>query len=114
MRLEEIIPTEPKKKREYDHAVQCLEEAKKSGRRFIHISMVAGLVQRGYIAVHRGHIDAPSEYVYIWYNGVEIYIRADEDPVLFAFPLEAVSEFGDCDGSNPRAIWRSEVVKVKP
>ena len=107
MRLEQIIPTEPKKKREYDHAVQCLEEAKKSGRRFIHISIGAGLV-------HRGHIDAPSEYVYIWYNGVEIFIRADEDPVLFAFPLEAVSEFGDCDGSNPRATWRSEVVKVKP
>ena len=114
MRLEQIIPIEPKKKREYDHAVQCLEEAKKSGRRFLHISIVAGLVQRGYIAAHRGHIDAPSEYVYIWYNGVEIYIRADEDPVLFAFPLEAVSDFGDCDGSNPRATWRSEVVKVKP
>ena len=102
MRLEEIIPTEPKKKREYDHAVQCLEKAKKSGRRFIHISIVAGLVQRGYIAVHRGHIDAPSEYVYIWYNGVEIYIRADdmrqdvENPVEDTKPPSQIN----CDRSH--------------
>lgn len=102
MRLEEIIPREPKKRKEYDLARQCLEEAKETKRPFIHILL------------YRGYIDAPSEFVYIWYNGISAYIRADDGPILFAFPLAVVSEFGDCDGSDPRAIWRSEVVKVKP
>lgn len=98
MRMPEIIPVEPKKKREYDYARECLDEAKETKRRFIHI-----MIENG--AMDRGHIDAPSEFVYIWYNGDTIYIRADEGPVLFTFPLRMVSAFGDCDGSDMRTTW---------
>lgn len=100
MRLEEIIPREPKKKKEYDYARQCLDEAKETGRKFIHISTGHG--------VNRGHIDAPSEFVYIWYNGVSIFIRANDGPVPFALPLEIVTGFGDCDGVNPRTTWKNK------
>ena len=99
--MEEIIPKEPKKKREYDYARESLDEAKETKRRFIHI-----MIENG--AMDRGHIDAPSEFVYIWYNGYTIYIRADEGPVLFALPLRMVTSFGDCDGGDMRTTWEAQ------
>ena len=98
MRMSEIVPKRLKEKREYDHARECLDEAKETKRKFIHI-----LIENG--EKNKGYIDAPSEFVYIWYDGYTIYIRADEGPAFFAFPLEMVTSFGDCDGSDMRTTW---------
>ena len=52
MRMPEIIPMEPKKKREYDYARECLDEAKETKRRFVHIMIENGAMDRGISTPH--------------------------------------------------------------
>ena len=57
MRMPEIIPMEPKKKREYDYARECLDEAKETKRRFIHIMIENGAMDGGVRHFLRGTAD---------------------------------------------------------